>query len=219
MTCAREHCLLYAVTDRAWLRRAPAGFDTLERQVEEAILGGTTLVQLREKELGDAAFLDAARCVKRVTDAHGVPLIINDNLRVALASDAAGLHIGQSDGEVGPVRKQLGPQKTLGVSVQTVEQAVSAQAAGADYLGVGAVFPTSTKADAADVSLATLTAICAAVRIPVVAIGGIQRENVGALAGTGIASVAVVSALFGRPERVRAAAAELKTLAKKYCTL
>lgn len=217
MTCARERLLLYAVTDRAWLSHAPAGFDTLERQVEEAIFGGATLVQLREKALDDAAFLDLAQRVKRVTDAHAVPLIINDNLRVALASDAAGLHIGQSDGEVGTLRRLLGPQKILGVSVQTVRQALEAQAAGADYLGVGAVFPTSTKADAADVSRAELTAICAAVHIPVVAIGGIQRANVGALEGTGIAGIAVVSALFGRPESVRVAAMELKILAQKVC--
>lgn len=217
MTFAREHVLLYAVTDRAWLNRAPAGFDTLERQIEEAISGGATLVQLREKELDDAAFLDLAQRVKRVTDTYGVPLIINDNLYVTLTSGAAGLHIGQSDGEAGALRRLLGPRKILGVSVQTVAQAVSAQAAGADYLGVGAVFPTSTKADAADVSRAALTAICAAVRLPVVAIGGIQCANVGALEGTGIAGIAVVSALFGRPERVREAAIELKKFAQKVC--
>jgi len=209
--------VLYAVTDRAWLSRAPAGADTLERQVEEAVFGGATLVQLREKALDDAAFLDLARRIKRVTDARGVPLIINDNLCVTLASDAAGLHIGQSDGDVGAVRRHLGPQKILGVSVQTAGQALEAQAAGADYLGVGAVFPTSTKADAADVSRAELTAICAAVSLPVVAIGGIQRANVGALEGTGIAGIAVVSALFGHPERVREAAMELKKLAQKVC--
>lgn len=217
MTFAREHVLLYAVTDRAWLNRAPAGFDTLERQVEEALIGGATLVQLREKELDDAAFLDLAQRVKRVTDAHGVPLIINDNLHVTLASGAAGLHIGQDDGEAGAIRRLLGPQKILGVSVQTVAQAVAAQAAGADYLGVGAVFPTATKADAADVSRAALTAICAAVRLPVVAIGGIQCADVGTLEGTGIAGIAVISALFGRPERVREAAVELKKLAQKVC--
>ena len=212
MTFAREHLLLYAVTDRAWLASAPAGLDTLEKQVEEAILGGATLVQLREKGLDDAAFLDLARRVKPVTDAHSVPLIINDRLRVAIDADATGLHIGQDDGAVGEIRKLLGPRKTLGVSVQTVAQALGAQAEGADYLGVGAVFPTATKTDAAEVSLVTLTAICSAVRIPVVAIGGVNHGNVGALAGTGIAGVAVVSALFGRPSRVREAAVEMRAL-------
>jgi len=213
----RERLLLYAVTDRAWLDRAPAGCDTLERQVEEAVRGGATLVQLREKELEDAAFTGLARRVKQVTDACGVPLIINDRLGVALASAADGLHIGQADGDVRLVRVRLGAGKTLGVSVQSVEQALDAEADGADYLGVGAVFPTSTKGDAAEVSLATLAGICAAVRIPVVAIGGIHAGNARALAGSGIAGIAVVSALFGQPERTRAAAQALRSLAETVC--
>lgn len=211
----RERLLLYAVTDRAWLGRAPVGCDTLERQVEEAVCGGATLVQLREKDLEDAAFTESARQVKRVTDACGVPLIINDRLGVALASGADGLHIGQTDGEVRQVRERLGAGRILGVSVLTVAQALAAEADGADYLGVGAVFPTSTKGDAVAVSLATLTGICAAVRIPVVAIGGIHAGNARLLAGTGIAGIAVVSALFGQPERTRAAARTLKALAEE----
>jgi len=214
----RERLLLYAVTDRAWLGRAPVGCDTLERQVEEAARGGVTLVQLREKGLEDAAFTEQARRVKRVTDAWGVPLIINDRPGVALASGADGLHIGQTDGDVRLARSRLGAGKMLGVSVQTVAQALAAEADGADYLGVGAIFPTSTKGDAAEVSLAALTGICAAVRIPVVAIGGIHTGNVRALAGTGIAGIAVVSALFGQPERTRAAAQTLKALAEAVCS-
>jgi len=213
----REALLLYAVTDRAWLSSAPAGCGTLERQVEEAVLGGTTMVQLREKGLDKDGFTGLARRVKRVTDARGVPLIINDSLEAALASGAAGLHIGQDDGDVRLIRGRLGTGKILGVSAQTVAQAVDAEAAGADYLGVGSVFPTSTKRDAADVSLKTLFEICAAVRIPVVAIGGIHEGNARLLAGTGIAGIAVVSALFARPSRVREAAQGLKALASEIC--
>ena len=217
MNGLRSALLLYAVTDRAWLSAAPAGCATLDRQVAEAILGGATAVQLREKTLDDARFIELARQVKRVTDARSVPLIINDRLEVALASGAAGLHVGQDDGDAGLIRERLGRDKILGVSAQTVPQALAAEADGADYLGVGAVFPTSTKGDAAEVSLATLTEICAAVRIPVVAIGGIHRGNVRLLAGTGIAGISVVSALFGQPERTRAAAQALKALASEIC--
>ena len=131
--------LLYAVTDRTWLSAAPVECGTLDRQVEEAILGGTTIIQLREKNLHDGPFIELAREIKRVTDAHSVPLIINDNLPVAIASDAAGLHIGQDDGDARQIRKRLGKNKILGVSAQTVAQALAAEADGADYLGVGAV--------------------------------------------------------------------------------
>jgi thiamine-phosphate pyrophosphorylase len=154
-----------------------------------------------------------------VTDAYGVPLVVNDSLRVALAANAAGLHIGQADGDVADSRRRLGPDKVLGVSVQTVAQARAAEAAGADYLGVGAVFPTATKPDAADVPRQELIAICASVHIPVVAIGGIHAGNVRELAGTGIAGIAVVSALFGQPGHVREAAVELRRLAKHVCVL
>ena len=185
--------------------------------MEEAILGGVTLVQLREKHLDEARFVGLAHRVKQVTRAHRVALIINDNLDVALACDADGLHVGQDDGDVRLIRERLGKNKILGVSVQTVGQALAAVAHGADYLGVGAVFSTSTKPDAADVSLATLTEICAAVRVPVVAIGGVQSGNAHALAGTGIAGIAVLSALFAQPDRVRAAARELRSLAEGIC--
>jgi len=217
LNVARERLLLYAVTDRAWLNSTPAGCNTLARQVEEAILGGVTLVQIREKQVGEADFIAQARQLKHVTDKHGVPLIVNDSLAVTLASDADGLHIGQDDGDVRLTRTRLGANKILGVSVQTVKQALAAEAEGADYLGVGAVFPTSTKSDAAEVSLAALAEICAAVHVPVVAIGGVHAGNMKALTGTGIAGVAVVSALFAQPDRVRAAAQELRSLAAEVC--
>jgi len=209
----REHLLLYAVTDRAWLSAAPAASATLEDQVSEAIRGGATIIQLREKELDDAAYTALARRIKAVTDAFGVPLIINDSLETAIASDAAGLHVGQTDGDVRAIRARLDANKILGVSAQNVAQARAAEADGADYLGVGAVFPTTTKSDAADVPLDELAAICAAVRIPVVAIGGIHTGNALALKGCGLAGICVVSALFSRPDQVQASARALRGLA------
>ncbi len=195
---------LYAVTDRKWLQPG----QTLAGQVEQAILGGVTVVQLREKHADDEAFLALAREVKQVTDRYQVPLIINDNLAVALAVDAAGIHVGQEDLEAATVRQRIGERKVLGVSAQTVEQALAAERAGADYLGVGAVFPTSSKDDAVEVDFATLQAICQAVQIPVVAIGGITAANMSALQGAGIVGVAVISAIFGQPD-VKAAAQAL----------
>lgn len=195
---------LYAVTDRKWLQPG----QTLAGQVEQAILGGVTVVQLREKHADDEAFLALAREVKQVTDRYQVPLIINDNLAVALAVDAAGIHVGQEDLEAATVRQRIGERKVLGVSAQTVEQALAAERAGADYLGVGAVFPTSSKDDAVEVDFATLQAICRAVQIPVVAIGGINAANMSALQGAGIVGVAVISAIFGQPD-VKAAAQAL----------
>ena len=195
---------LYAVTDRKWLKDG----QTLAGQVEQAILGGVTVVQLREKHADLEAFLALAREVKSVTDRYQVPLIINDNLEVALAVDAAGIHVGQEDLAADAVRQRIGDKKVLGVSAQTVEQALAAERAGADYLGVGAVFPTSSKADAVEVDFATLQAICRAVQIPVVAIGGITADNMTDLQDSGIVGVAVISAIFGQPD-VKAAAQRL----------
>ena len=195
---------LYAVTDRKWLKDG----QTLAGQVEQAILGGVTVVQLREKHADMEAFLALAREVKAVTDRYQVPLIINDNLEVALAVDAAGIHVGQEDLAADAVRQKIGDKKVLGVSAQTVEQALAAERAGADYLGVGAVFPTSSKADAVEVDFATLQAICRAVQIPVVAIGGITADNMTNLQDSGIVGVAVISAIFGQPD-VKAAAQRL----------
>lgn len=203
MKVERKTMRLYAVTDRAWLNGRK-----LEDDVEKAIRGGATFMQIREKDLDDAAFLAQAKAVKAVTDRYGVPYVVDDNVEVAKAIDADGVHVGQSDMETGAVREKLGPDKIIGVSVQTVEQALLAEKRGADYLGVGAVFPTSTKEDASEVSFETLQEICDKVSIPVVAIGGINRENVTQLAGSGIAGIAVVSAIFAA-EDIEKATAEL----------
>lgn len=196
---------LYAVTDRAWLN----GRD-LAAQVEEAILGGVTMVQLREKDLSPAEFLAEAQRVRQVCARHRVPFLINDNVEIALACGAQGVHIGQKDMDARQARKLLGT-RILGVSARTVEEALAAQAAGADYLGVGAVFPTSTKPDADSVSYDTLRAIRAAVKIPIAAIGGITPENLRALNVSGADGAAVVSALFAAKD-IRAAAARLYEL-------
>jgi thiamine-phosphate pyrophosphorylase len=206
--------LVYAVTDRTWLNGS-----TLEQQVEQAIKGGATLIQLREKELSYTAFLEQAIQLKKVTDKYHIPLIINDNVDVAKAVNAEGVHVGQKDMEAGAVRQKLGENKIIGVSVQTVEQALLAQKQGADYLGVGAVFSTSTKLDASEVSFETLQKICDAVSIPVVAIGGINAQNIMQLKNSGINGVAVVSAIFAQKDIIQATK-ELTNLAKQivsYC--
>ncbi len=195
MNCDKKDLLLYAVTDRSWL-----GQETLYSQVEKALKGGATMIQLREKSLDQEAFLQEARDLKALCCRYKVPFIINDNVDIAVQIQADGVHVGQSDMETGDVRRLLGRDKIIGVSAQTVEQALLAQERGADYLGVGAVFATGTKLDATDVSYDTLKAICRAVDIPVVAIGGISRENVDRLAGSGICGAAVVSAVFAQPD-------------------
>lgn len=191
MKCSKETMLLYAVTDRSWV-----GKQTLYEQVESALKGGATCIQLREKELDEAAFLEEAVALKKLCGQYSVPLIINDNIDIAVKCGADGVHVGQSDMEVSNVRKAVGDKIIIGVSAQTVEQALAAQSAGADYLGVGAVFPTSTKLDASEVSHQTLKEICAAVDIPVTAIGGINKNNIAELSGTGVDGIALVSAVF-----------------------
>ena len=186
---------LYAVTDRAW-----TGEKTLFWQVEEALKAGVTMVQLREKELDEDGFLKEAVELKKLTDAYGVPLIINDNIRVALACDAAGVHVGQTDLEAGNARRLLGPGKILGVTARTVEQARQAEEQGADYLGTGAVFGSTTKKDARPITADQLREITRSVSIPVVAIGGINKENLRQLKNTGIAGAAVVSGIFGEQD-------------------
>lgn len=195
---------VYAVTDRTW-----TGEKTLVCQLEEALQAGVTLVQLREKEMDDNAFLEEARQIKALTDSYGVPLIINDNVKVALDCDAAGVHIGQDDMDAADVRRLLGPEKILGVTAKTVEQARRAEKAGADYLGSGAVFGSSTKREALPMTMERLKEITASVLIPVVAIGGIHRGNIRQLKGTGIAGAAVVSGIFGA-EDIKKATAELR---------
>lgn len=204
MKCAEKDLLLYAVTDRHWLNNR-----TLTDVVRESLEGGVTMLQLREKTLAEPAFLAEAKELQALCREYHVPFIVNDNVDIALAMDADGVHVGQSDMEALDVRAKLGPGKIVGVSAQTVEQALLAEKHGADYLGVGAVFPTGSKDDADDVSYDTLKAICQAVSIPVVAIGGISRDNVARLADSGICGVAVISAIYGAQD-IRAAAQELK---------
>ena len=197
---------LYAVTDRAWTER-----QTLIEQVEDAIKGGVTCVQLREKDMPDDEFLKEALTIKEICKKYGVPFIINDNVEIAVKSGADGIHVGQSDMQAKNVRKLIGDEMILGVSAQTVGQAIEAQNAGADYLGVGAVFHTDTKTDADDVSHETLKEICNAVNIPVVAIGGINKDNIMELKGTDIDGVALVSAIF--------AAEDIEEECKELCAL
>ena len=203
MKCDNAALLLYAVTDRHWL----AGRRLID-VVEESLDGGVTMVQLREKDLAEARELQAL-CRRR----H-VPFIVNDNVDIAKIMDADGVHVGQSDMEALDVRAKLGPDKIIGVSAQTVEQALLAEQHGADYLGVGAVFPTGSKDDAEDVSYDTLKAICKAVSIPVVAIGGISQGNVAQLAGSGICGVAVISAIYAARD-IKSAAADLKSATRE----
>lgn len=191
MRCSKETMLLYAVTDRSWVKE-----QTFYEQVESALKGGVTCVQLREKDLSEEDFLEEALAIRALCHDYGVPFLINDNVELAIKCGADGVHVGQKDMEAGHVRSLVGDEMIIGVSAQTVEQAVRAQEAGADYLGVGAVFSTSTKADAMDVSHETLRKICESVSIPVVAIGGINRNNIMELSGSGICGVALVSAIF-----------------------
>ena len=209
MKCAKENLLLYAVTDRHWLDGR-----TLKEVVLESLEGGVTMLQLREKHLDEAHFLEEAKELQTLCRSWHVPFLINDNVEIALAMNADGIHVGQSDMAAGDVRKKLGDDKIIGVSAQTIEQALLAEKAGADYLGVGAVFPTSSKDDANEVTYETLKAICSAVSIPVVAIGGITQENVHQLAGSGICGAAVISAIYAKPH-IKKAAAELKTAVKE----
>lgn len=204
MNCDKKDLLLYAVTDRHWL-----GEETLYEQVEKALKGGSTFIQLREKELDTAHFLEEAKEIQKLCREYNVPFVINDNVEIAAEIEADGVHVGQSDMEAGDVRARLGADKIIGVSAKTVEQALLAEKHGADYLGVGAVFSTSTKTDATEVSHETLKAICEAVKIPVVAIGGITKENIKELAGCGADGIAVISAIFAQPD-IEAAAKDLR---------
>ena len=209
MNCDKKDLLLYAVTDRHWF-----GEETLYEQVEKALKGGSTFIQLREKELDTAHFLEEAKEIQKLCREYNVPFVINDNVEIAAEIEADGVHVGQSDMEAGDVRAKLGPDKIIGVSAQTVEQALLAQERGADYLGVGAVFHTDSKAAAADISHETLKAITEAVDIPVIAIGGISKENVSELSGTGICGIAVISAIFAEKD-IKNATKKLKKLTEE----
>lgn len=201
---------LYAVTDRSW----SADEADFWRRVSEAMEGGAQVVQLREKHLSHEAMLRAAERFVALCRSHGAVSIINDDVEAAAASGADGVHVGQEDLEAGRARVLLGPDKLIGVSAHNVEEALAAQAAGADYLGVGAAFVTGTKSDASPISRETIRAITAAVDIPVVAIGGIGPENILDLAGCGLDGVAVVSALFAR-EDTKEAARQMRALAEQ----
>lgn len=195
---------LYLVTDSSYHTE-----ETFLRTVEEALKGGVTLVQLREKERSARDYLRLARRVKEVTDRYQVPLLIDDRVDVAAAADAAGVHVGQSDIPAAEARKILGPDKIVGATAKTVEQAVEAYQQGADYLGVGAIYPTTTKVKTVLTKVSTLEEICRAVPIPVNAIGGLNAGNMDILAGTHIAGICVVSAIM-KAETPGKAAAELK---------
>ena len=204
MSILKEQLLLYAVTDRTWVGR-----QTLLEQIEDALKGGVTLVQLREKDLEEAAFLREAIQDKELCHRYHVPLIINDNVEVALKSGADGVHVGIEDAPVAEIRKQAGKDFIIGATAKTIQQAQLAEASGADYLGVGAVFPSPTKKSAIRITNEQLNEICASVSIPAVAIGGITRDNIAQLKGSRIDGVAVVSAIFAA-EDVKTAAEQLK---------
>ena len=192
MKCDKHTMLLYAVTDRAWVGR-----QSLYEQVESALKGGVTCVQLREKELDEAAFLQEAMEISALCKRYGVPFFVNDNVEIAIQCHADGIHVGQEDLNAAKVRQRVGESMMIGVSVHSVEEALEAVKNGADCLGVGAMFSTSTKSDADVLTMEALREICAAVDIPVVAIGGIDKNNITQLAGTGVDGVALVSAIFG----------------------
>ena len=191
MKCDKKTMLLYAVTDRAWV-----GKQSLYQQVESALKGGATCVQLREKELDEETFYEEAVTISALCRQYGVPFFINDNVEIAVKCHADGIHVGQEDMAAAQVRQRVGDGMMIGVSVHSVEEALEAVKNGADCLGVGAMFSTSTKTDINVLSKETLRDICAAVDIPVVAIGGIHKSNLSQLAGTGVDGVALVSAIF-----------------------
>ena len=209
MKISPDKLRLYAVTDRTWL-----GKESLEEAVEAALRGGVTILQLREKQAPHEELVKTAMRLKPLCRRYGVPLIINDDVEATLEADADGVHVGQEDMAVAEARRILGPEKIIGASAHNREEALEAQRQGADYLGSGAVFGSSTKKDATTLSREELTAVCRAVSIPVAAIGGITEENCLELAGTGVSGIAVVSALFAAADKEEAAA-RLRALAEK----
>lgn len=204
-----KQLLLYAVTDSSWL-----GGRSLCSQVEAAIDGGATFVQLREKRLPYEDFLAQAKIIAALCRARSIPFVINDNAEIARLSGADGVHIGQDDMAAGEARRLLGPDKIIGVTAHTVEEALLAQRWGADYLGIGAAFVTNTKSDAIPMTRNTMCDITAAIEIPAIAIAGISRDNILQLKGCGLAGVALVSALFAQPD-VKVAAQEMRILAQE----
>lgn len=210
MNICKKDILLYLVTDRRWLKSG----ESLAEVVETALKNGVTCVQLREKEADYAEFFRLAKELKPVCQKYGVPFIINDNVDIALAVDADGVHVGQDDTAVTAARRLLGENKIIGTSVHNLAEAHKAVADGADYIGCGAVFGSSTKTDAGFLGLKAFGEICKAVNIPVVAIGGICKENILQLSGTGTGGVAVVSAILAQSDKAQATQ-QLLSLAKQ----
>ena len=211
MKFSEDMLLLYAVTDRAWTGRL-----TLYQQVELALQGGVTMVQLREKNSSETEIIAQAKELLELCRSYNVPLIINDNADIALKVGADGVHVGIEDAPVAEIRKKAGSDFIIGATAKTAQQAQAAQAAGADYLGVGAVFPSPTKQNAIRITTEQLKEICTGVNIPAVAIGGIGLQNMNELAGGGMKGFAVVSAIFGA-EDIKTAAEKLKEKAKELC--
>lgn len=209
MKFSKDLLLLYAVTDRSWTQD-----QTLYDQIEAALKGGVTIVQLREKNLTEDEFVAEAIRVKELCSRYNVPLIINDNADVALKSGADGVHVGIEDTPVAELRQKVGKDFIIGATAKTVEQAQSAEKAGADYLGVGAVFPSPTKKNAIRITAEKLKEICSSVSVPAVAIGGISLDNVSEIKGCGVNGIAVVSAIFASDD-IQKAASELKEKAKE----
>ena len=206
----RKAMLLYAVTDQMWLKEG----ESLGDVVESVLRNGATFLQIREKDLAEDAFEAEAERLKTLCVQHAVPFVVNDSVEIALQCDADGVHVGQTDIKGRDIRAIIGPDKILGISAGTVEEAVAAEKAGADYIGVGAVFATSTKKNARSMTLEQLKEIVSSVSIPVVAIGGISAENILQLRGSGVDGVAVVSAIFAAEDPAKATADLLK-LAKE----
>lgn len=205
----KKAMLLYAITDRTWL-----GNNSLYEQVEDAIKGGATFIQLREKNLSYEKFLEEAKKIKEITDKYGVPFVINDNVEIAKEIDADGVHVGQSDTEAKRAREILGKDKIIGISAGNLKEAIDAEKNGADYIGIGAMFHTDTKSDATSVTFEEAKEITGKVNIPVVAIGGINSENILSLKGTGVDGVAVISAIFSH-ENIYDATHKLRKLAEE----
>lgn len=208
MKLSKDDLLLYAITDRGSLDKKE-----FFEKIEEALQGGVTILQLREKELDEDSFTDEAIEVKAICRKYGVPLIINDNVNVALKSGADGVHVGIEDMPIDEIRRKAPDSFIIGATCKTVEQAQSAESLGADYMGVGAVFPSPTKKNAVRITREQLKEICSSVSIPAVAIGGITLENVGELKGGGMSGIAVVSAVFSADD-IQKAASLLKEKAK-----
>ncbi|TXJ30998.1 thiamine phosphate synthase [Brachyspira aalborgi] len=209
----KKYAILYAVTDRAWI-----GKQNLYEQVESALKGGATCVQLREKNLDEELFLEEAIKIKSLCKKYGIPFLVNDNVDIAIKCEADGVHVGQEDTAVSKVRKLVGDKMIIGVSVQNINEALESIKNGADYLGVGAMFSTSTKLDANVIPFENLKSVCNAVNIPVVAIGGIGKNNIMKLAGSGTDGVALVSAIFGA-KNIEEECRELRRLSEQMIKL